>query len=62
MTHKEKTEQEYTQKEILKNIKLFQDKEDDLINQRKEINKTIHHIKKQREYWESLDISQLKLL
>lgn len=55
-------EQTYTQEEILRNINIFQQKEDDLINQRKEINKTLLHVRKQKEHWESLDISQLKLL
>lgn len=55
-------EQIYTQEEVLRNIDIFQKKEDDLINQRKEINKTLLHVRKQKEHWESLDISQLKLL
>ena len=52
----------YTQEEILKNIDIFQKKEDDLINQRKDINKSLSHIRSQKQYWESLDISQLKLI
>lgn len=32
-------EQTYTQEEVLKNINIFKQKEDDLINQRKELNK-----------------------
>lgn len=55
-------EQIYTQEEVLKNIDIFQKKEDELINQRKELNKTLLHVRKQKEHWESLDISQLKLL
>ena len=51
----------YTQEEVLINIDIFQKKEDELINQRKELNKTLLHIRKQKEYWESLDISQLKI-
>jgi uncharacterized protein YlxW (UPF0749 family) len=52
----------YTQEEVLRNIDTFQKKEEDLINQRKDLNKTIQHVRKQKEYWEALDISQLKLL
>jgi hypothetical protein len=52
----------YTQEEILKNIEVFRKKEDELIGQRKDLNKAIHHTKKQREHWELLDISQLKLI
>jgi hypothetical protein len=55
-------EQTYTQEEVLRNIDIFQKKEDELINQRKELNKTLLHVRKQKEHWESLDISQLKLL
>ena len=55
-------EQTYTQEEVLKNINIFKQKEDDLINQRKELNKTLLNVRKQKEYWESLDLSQLKLL
>ena len=55
-------EQTYTQEEVLKSINIFKQKEDDLINQRKELNKTLLNVKKQKEYWESLDLSQLKLL
>ena len=52
----------YTQEEVLKNIAIFQKKEDDLINERKDLNRTLLHVRKQKEHWESLDISQLKLL
>lgn len=55
-------EAQYTQEEVLRNINTFQKKEDDLINQRKELNKELGRIRKQKEYWEALDISQLKLL
>jgi hypothetical protein len=55
-------ETKYTQEEVLRNIDTFQKKEDDLINQRKELNKELGRIRKQKEYWEALDISQLKLL
>ena len=52
----------YTQEEILRNIDIFQKKEDDLVNQRKEINKMLLHVRGQKQHWESLDISQLKLI
>lgn len=52
----------YTQEEVLMNIAIFQKKEDDLIVERKELNRTLLHVRKQKEHWESLDISQLKLL
>jgi hypothetical protein len=52
----------YTQEEVLRNIDTFQKKEDDLVNQRKELNRMLLHIRKQKEHWESLDISQLKLI
>lgn len=55
-------EQIYTQEEVLKNINIFKQKEEDLINQRKELNKTLLNVRKQKEHWESLDLSQLKLL
>ena len=55
-------EQIYTQEEVLKNINIFKQKEEDLINQRKELNKTLLNVIKQKEHWESLDLSQLKLL
>ena len=53
---------EYTQKEVLKYISVFQKREDELIVQRKELNKELNRIRKQKEHWESLDLSQLKLL
>lgn len=55
-------EKKYTQEEVLKNINIFQKKEDDLMHQRKELNKELNRIRKQKEHWESLDLSQLKLL
>ncbi len=57
-----KEELTYTQEEVLRNIDTFQKKEDDLVNQRKELNRMLLHIRKQKEHWESLDISQLKLI
>jgi hypothetical protein len=43
-------EQIYTQEEVLKNINIFKQKEDDLINQRKELNKTLLNVIKQKEH------------
>jgi hypothetical protein len=43
-----KEKQTYTQEKALKNKKLFQDKEDELMNKRKDLNKAIQHVKKQR--------------
>lgn len=54
-------EQTYTQEEVLKNINTFQQKEDDLLLQRKELNKELNRVRKQKEHWESLDLSQLKI-
>lgn len=52
----------YSQKQVLKNINIFRDREDELLLQRKELNKTLFRVRKQKEYWENLDISQLKLI
>jgi hypothetical protein len=52
----------YSQKEVLKNINIFRDREDELLLQRKELNKTLFKVRKQKEYWKTLDISQLKLI
>lgn len=52
----------YTQEEILKNISLFQEIEDELIYERKEINKKLIHARSQKNYWIDLYKSQLKLL
>jgi len=54
--------EKYTQEEVLKNIETFRKAEEDLINQRKELNKNLHNVRKQKEHWISLDLSQLKLL
>lgn len=59
---KPKDKQVYSQEEVLKNISIFSKKEEDLTNERKELNKVLSHTRKQKEYWESLDLSQLKLL
>ncbi len=56
-----KTKQ-YTQQEVLQNINLFADEEDRLINERKKLNNELQRIRKQKEYWLNLDLSQLKLL
>lgn len=59
MTTKDKV---YTQKEVLKYINIFRDREDEMLNKRKQINKELFRIRKQKEHWENLDISQLKLI
>ena len=59
---KPKDKQVYSQEEVLKNISIFSKKEEDLTNERKELNKVLSHTRKQKEYWESLDLRQLKLL
>lgn len=41
---------EYTQQEILKNISIFQKREDELIVQRKELNKELNRVIKQKEH------------
>jgi hypothetical protein len=56
------TDKVYTQKEVLKYINIFRDREDEVLNKRKELNKELFRIRKQKEYWENLDISQLKLI
>jgi hypothetical protein len=56
-----KQENEYTQEEVIKNIALFKNQEEDLLQQRKELNKRMLHTRKQIEYWETLDLSQLKI-
>lgn len=57
-----KEEKIYDQKEVLKNINIFTDRKKELLIQSKELNKTLLRVRKQKEYWESLDFSQLKLL
>jgi hypothetical protein len=57
-----KEEKVYTQQEVLQHINLFTYKEDKLVNERKELNKELQRIRKQKEYWLNLDLSQLKLL
>lgn len=41
-----KEKQIYTQEEVIRNIAIFQKKEDDLVNERKELNKTLLHVRK----------------
>ena len=55
-------EKVYSQKQVLKNINIFRDREDELLLQRKELNKVLFRVRKQKEYWETLDVSQLKLI
>ena len=57
-----KEEKVYSHKEVLKNINIFRDREEELLLQRKELNKVLFRIRKQKEYWENLDMSQLKLV
>lgn len=57
-----KKDKVYTPKEVLKNINIFRDREDELLIKRKELNKELNRVRKQKEYWEGLDFSQLKLI
>lgn len=52
---------EYSQEEIIKNISYFSLTEEKLLLERKELNKKILTIKKQKEFWLKFDKSQLKL-
>lgn len=58
MSSKAKT---YTQKEVLHNIKVLQDEVYILEQNRSEINKRLNSLKKQIQYWEDLDLSQIKM-
>jgi len=58
MSSKVKT---YTQKEVLHNIKVLQDEVYILKQNRSEINKRLDSLKKQIQYWEDLDLSQIKM-
>jgi hypothetical protein len=51
----------YTQEEVLKNIEMFKTQEEKLLQQRKELNKSMNDTRKQIQYWEDLDLSQLKM-
>ena len=57
-----KTEQIYTREEVLKNINFFNEREDNLLIKRAEINKAIREARNQKQHWIDLDLSQLKLL
>jgi hypothetical protein len=52
---------EYSQDEIIKNISYFREAEETLALRRKELNKEILFNKKQKEFWEKFDKTQLKL-
>lgn len=52
---------EYSQEEIIKNISYFSLTEEKLLLERKELNKKILTIKKQKEFWIKFNKSQLKL-
>jgi hypothetical protein len=54
-------ENKYTHEEILKNISVFDKIEEDLLIKRKEINRQLLETRKQKEYWNELDLSQLKI-
>ena len=56
-----KQEIEYSQEEIIKNISYFSSTEDKLSLERKELNKKILIIRKQKEFWLKFNKSQLKL-
>lgn len=58
MSNKTKT---YAQKEVLQNIKVLQDEVYILKQNRSEINKRLNSLKKQIQYWEDLDLSQIKM-
>lgn len=51
----------YTQKEISTNIEILTEKMEVLKLNRTEISKQINSLKKQIEFWNSLDISQYKM-
>ncbi len=52
---------EYSQDEIIKNISYFRREEEVLTLRRKQLNKEILFNKKQKEFWEKFDKTQLKL-
>lgn len=56
-----KQEIEYSQEEIIKNISYFSSTEDKLSLERKELNKKILIVRKQKEFWLQFNKSQLKL-
>lgn len=55
------TENKYTQQEVFRNIRTLEKRKEELISQRKELNVAILSTKKQIEYWNELDLSQLKI-
>lgn len=55
------TENKYTQQEVLRNIITLEKRKEELTQQRKELNIAILSTKKQIEYWNELDLSQLKI-
>ena len=55
------TENKYTQQEVLRNIRTLEKRKEELTQQRKELNASILSTKKQIEYWNELDLSQLKI-
>lgn len=52
----------YTQQEVLKHINIFTEREDNLLDKRKELNKELNRVRKQKQHWKELDLSQIKLL
>ena len=52
---------EYSYEEIIKNISYFRESEEALVLRRKQLNKEILFNKKQKEFWEKFDKTQLKL-
>lgn len=56
-----KQEIEYSLEEIIKNISYFSSTEDKLSLERKELNKKILMVRKQKEFWLQFNKSQLKL-
>ena len=52
---------DYSQDEVIKNICYFKRAEEILILRRKELNKQILSNRKQKEFWEKFDKTQLKL-
>ncbi len=51
---------EYTAKEVQSHINILKTNLEQLILNRKELNKTIANKKKNVKYWEEFDLSQLK--
>lgn len=51
----------YTQKEIESNVSTLTAEQDDLLLQRKELNRRLRELKKQIAYWKDLDLSQTRI-